>query len=229
MESRVSAYRSHSLSLARHTSNSCPFFLSATRMPIPSLLSQRTGRFLLFVFSAAQGHTNPYSLSSALRKRIPIRTLCLQRRASTYLSILFVFGAVQAHTNPYSLSLAPRKRIPIPFLLQRAQAHTDRYSLSSAPRKRIPIRSLCLWRRVSTYQFLSFFSAQKRIPICTLCLWEFTHVCTSQSQGECGSRPRACSSWPVPTARYGAAANLVVPIASMGHTVTPERTMHGDS
>jgi len=170
MESRVSAYRSHSLSLTRHTSNSCSFFLSAARMPIPSLLSQRTGRFLLFVFSAAQGHTNPYSLSSALRKHIPIRTLCLQRRASayqflsffsahkripirtlclrrcasTYLSVLFVFGAVQAHTNPYSLPLAPRKRIPIPFLLQRAQAHTDPYSLSSAPRKRIPIRSLCL-------------------------------------------------------------------------------------
>ena len=105
-------------------------------------------------------------------------------------------------------------------------AHANSFSSSSA---RKPIPSLWLQRRASAYQFLSFFSAQKRITICTLCLREFTHVCTSQSQGECGPRPRACSSWPVPTARYGAAANLVVPIASMGHTVTPERTTHGDS
>jgi len=178
MESHVSAYRSHSLSLARHTSNSCSFSHCAARMPIPSLLPQRASRFLLFVFSAAQAHTNPYS--------------CLRRRASAHQSVLFVFGTMQGHTNLYSLS--------------------------SVLHKRIPIRTLCLQRRASAYQFLSFFSADKRIPIRTLCVREFTHVCTSQSQGERGPRPRACSSWPLPTARYGAAANVVVPIASIGLT-----------
>jgi len=161
-------------------------------MPIPSLLPESASRFLLFVFSAAQAHTNPYSLSSALRKCIPIHTLCLWHCASAYQSILFVFGTAQVHTNPYSLSLAPCKCIPI--------------------------RTLCLRCCASAYQFLAFFSTHKHIPICTLCLREFTHVCTSQSQGECGPRPRVCLSWPVPTARYGAAANLVVPIASVGHT-----------
>jgi len=59
----------------------------------------------------------------------------------------------------------------------------------------------------------------QHIPIHTLDPQEFTHVCTSQSLGGHGptQQPRACSSWPVPTPRYSAAANLFVPIASMGH------------
>jgi len=122
----------------------------------------RTCQFLLFFLST---QADSFPLSSSPHKRIPIRTLCLRHRASTFQSVLFVFGAVQAHTNPYYFSLAPRNRIPIR----------------------------------------------------TLCLREFTHVCTSQSQVECGPKPIACLSWPVPTARYSAAANLVVPIASIGY------------
>jgi len=95
MESRIGACRSHSLSSARHTSNSCSF---------PSAL--RACQFLLFFLSA---QTDPFSLSSA-RKRIPIPSLCLQR-TSAYQFFLFVFSA-QAHTDPCPLFSA-RKRIPI--------------------------------------------------------------------------------------------------------------------
>jgi len=52
-------------------------------MPIPSLLPQRASRFLLFVFSAAQAHTNPYSLSLA-HERMPIPYFFVLRNSLTY-------------------------------------------------------------------------------------------------------------------------------------------------
>jgi len=109
------------------------FFLSAVRMPIPSLLPQRVCRFLLFVFSAALAHTNLYSLSSASCKCIPIRILCL-RRASHPIPAHF---PQHAHTCQFA------------SLVLGAQA--DPFPLSSALRKRIPILYFFVLRNPLTY------------------------------------------------------------------------------
>jgi len=115
-------------------------------------------------------------------------------------SALFVLGAPPILSMLFS---SARKRIPIPAL--------------SSARKRIPIHAFFLSAQAHTNfcPFLSaqahtnsclflsaqahtnpwgFSSARKRIPIHTLCPQEFTHVCTSQSRGERGPRPRAFSS-----------------------------------
>jgi len=143
MESRVCAYRSHSLSSARHTSNSCSF---------PSAL--RVCQFLPFFLSA---QADSFSLSSAPRKPIP--SLCLQRRASAYQSVLFVFGAPLIQFPLFSLSAA---RMPIPSLFpQRVRAcqfasfvlgaQADPFPLSSASRKRMPIPYFFALRNPLTY------------------------------------------------------------------------------
>jgi len=138
------------------------------------------------------------------RKRRLIRALC-PRHAT--------------HPVPCSSSSA-HKRIPIPalfpqrasayqflsFVLGAAQAHTDPISfVLGAVQVHADLMSFALG------------AVQAYANAVLLCPQESTHVCTSQSRGERGPRPRAYSSWPVPTARYGAAVNLIVPIASMGH------------
>jgi len=152
---------------------------------------------------------------------------------------LFVLGAPHIQFLLFSLSAA---RMPIPSLFPQrvnrsllfvfgAQAHTNSFSLSSA-RKRIPILSFCL-QRASAYQFFLFvfsaqahtdpcplFSARKRIPIRTSLssgIHSRAHQPKPRWTWACQGPERARPD------RYqrqdtAAAANLVVPIASMGHT-----------
>ena len=132
MESHASTYQSHSLSSARHTSNSCSF---------PSALC--ACQFLLFFLSA---HADSFSLSSAPRKHIPIRTLCLRRRASAYQSVSFVFGA--SHPIP---ALFPQHAHTCQFASLVLGAHANPFPLSSALRKRMPIPYFFVLRNPLTY------------------------------------------------------------------------------
>ena len=142
------------------------------------------------------------------------------RRVSADRSTLFVLGA--PHIQFPALFSAARHPIPIPahftqrasayqFLLLvfgTAQGHADSISFvfSAAQAHADPISFV-------------FVTAQVHADAVLLCLPEFTHVRTSQ--GGRGPSPRAFSSWPVLTTRYGAAANLVVPRASPGVTRVP--------
>jgi len=102
IESRVSTYRSHSLSSAYHTFNSCSF---------PSVV--RACQFLLFFLSV---QADSFTLSSAPCKCIPIRTLCLQH---TTHPIPALFPQYCAHANSFSSSSA---RKPIPSLCLRCMS-----------------------------------------------------------------------------------------------------------
>jgi len=150
-------------------------------------------RSALFVLGAP--HIQFPALFSSARQRIPIPALFPQR-ASAYQFLLLVFGTAQAHADSISFvfSAAQAHADPISFVFGAAQAHAD------------PISFV-------------FGAAQAHADAVLLCLPEFTHVRTSQ--GGRGPRPRAFSSWPVLTTRYGAAANLVVPRASPGVTRVP--------
>jgi len=105
MESRVSANRSHSLSSARHTSNSCSF---------PPVLCAY--QFLLFFLSTL---ADSFSLYSALCKRMPI-------------PYFFVLGTPHIQSPLFSLSAA---RMPIPSLFPKRYAYANSFSFSSARKR----------------------------------------------------------------------------------------------
>jgi len=86
-------------------------------------------------------------------------------------------------------------------------------------RKHILIRTLCP-QRADAYHSV-FFYPQRRASAYQCALFLLRNSLTyapAEAKVKCGPRPRAGLSRPVPMARYGAAANLVIPIASMGHT-----------
>jgi len=142
------------------------------------------------------------------------------RRVSADRSSRFVLGA--PHIQFPALFSSAHQRIPIPALCPQrasayqfmllvfgtAQAHADSISFvfSTAQAHADPISFV-------------FGAAQAHADAVLLCLPEFTHIRTSQ--GGRGPRPRAFSSRPVLTTRYGAAANLVIPRASPGVTRVP--------
>ena len=133
---------------------------------------------------------------------------------SAYRSALFVLGA-QAYTNPALFRQCASACQPVLFVLS-AQAHFDPYSFSSA-RKRLPI--------------LSLFPQRQCLPICTLCpqhasayqsvLFVLRNPLTyvpAKALVNMGLGPECTRPDRYQRQDTVAAANLVIPIASMGHT-----------
>ena len=104
-------------------------------------------------------------------------------------SALFVPGAPPILSMFFS---SARKCIPIPAFSLGAQAHSIPAFSVSAQVRADPF-PLFFGVQAQADPFPLFFGAQAQAGSVLLCPQEFTHVCTSQSQGERGPRPRAYS------------------------------------